>query len=119
MRHTRLPSRFDAEMPAQRAVFAVMYKTEHGIGRHRSPRSKKPFKASLMVPSPPTAMISRCPSRKASRTMEAVWAGPVVTKKDMSGKIFSRASSISRQSRPVRPPAELGLKTTKASWRVL
>ena len=38
----------------------------------------------------------------------------MVTKKDIRGKTLSSASSISRQSRPVRPPAELGLKTTKA-----
>src|SRR6185437_1521503 len=46
--------------------------------------------------------------------MWAAWAGAVVTKKDIRGKTRSSASSISRQSRPVRPLAELGLNTTKA-----
>src|SRR5215471_1918667 len=46
--------------------------------------------------------------------MRAAWAGAVVTKKDIRGKTFSSAASMASHSWPVPPPAELGLKMTKA-----
>src|SRR5215469_2715223 len=46
--------------------------------------------------------------------MRAAWAGAVVTKKDIRGKTFSSAASMASQSWPVLPPAEFGLKMTKA-----
>ena len=44
---------------AEIAAGAAGDETEHGVGRDRSrSSSKKPLTASLIVPSPPTAMIS-------------------------------------------------------------
>jgi hypothetical protein len=82
--------------------------------------SKKPFATSDTVPSPPTATISRAPSRSAARVSSDACPAASVARTSRSSPHAAAARAISGQRRAVRPWSEAGFTTmTPAVWALM